>query len=130
MTTTTRRGALKLFGALGALTTTGLTAAAAKGKRDVVTQRELQELLNLYNRGEILAASIRRRFEAGADLERGELGVSTWCSESLEWHEAHGGIGKASNVPFVGMNVDQVDAIENYARLLREHPDPDAFVIC
>ncbi len=126
MNTTTRPGAIKLFGTLGALAT-ALNAGMAKAKPAMVTQRELQELTDLWSRGEVLAANIRRRLEMGADLERGTLGVSTYGSESIAYY----GTGEATNVPWAGLNVAETQRIaEGDAMLSREYPDPQALVLC
>jgi hypothetical protein len=42
----------------------------------IVTQEELRRVGSLWDQSEALAADIRRRLEAGASLEPGELGVA------------------------------------------------------
>ena len=75
MTMTTRRELFGTFGAFGAALTVDAAARPA-----VVTQREIQEVLDLQNRAQLQAARIRQRLEAfQSPSNRGTL-----CIRSLK----------------------------------------------
>ena len=73
-------------------------------KPPAVRQAELQEVIDLQNRIEILAADIRRRLESGAVLESGALGASA-AGADLQWHAKNGGIDTARHVDVLGLEV-------------------------
>lgn len=85
---------------------------------DIVRQIEIQEVLDLHNQAEILAAYVRRRLEAGTDFESGKFGVSTWGQESLEWYEENGGIGTSAAANVVGL---EINSPEYHRQFLEKH---------
>ena len=95
----------------------------------MVRQAELATVLDLYNRAEALAADIRRRLEAGADFERGELGVSTVGYGPLEYYEECGGDGHSARVELAGLDVSPVSWLTGDIELLRKCPGGDEFVL-
>ena len=77
-----------------------------------VTQEELRRVGELWNESEALAASIRKRLEAGASLEPGDLGVAI---------DAVTGPGGGGGSIFIGGI--QVDAADHLRQLRIEHPE-------
>ncbi len=81
-----------------------------------VCQAEIEEILDLHDRAEILAAGIRRRLEAGADFEGGKWGLDSSGYMSLSWYEEHGlgKLGDYGGIEVVGLMIEP-------ANNLREH---------
>ncbi len=90
--------------------------------RDVVTQHELQAVIDQYNRCEVLAAAIRLRLESGAEMEHGKLGVDTHGQDSLKEYSERG-IGCNDGVSIVGLSIEKVEDIQFVLDLLEQHPD-------
>ena len=93
---------------------------ALTGPRDIVTQKELQSVIDLQNLAEVRAAGVRRRLEAGASLERGELGASSYGHPDL----CEIGIGDADQCDGFGiLSIEPGrDIIRFRDEALREHP--------
>jgi hypothetical protein len=97
--------------------------AVTPGKPPVrVTQAELQEVIDLQNRVEILAAGIRRRLEAGAEFERGPLGASAWGCDPL----GELGIGDATEAD--GFGILNIGPADRHIKVRNQHPEVSAQV--
>src|SRR5260370_26132640 len=83
----------------------GAHAIAIAPSRDVVWQSELQEILDLNKRTKALAASVRRRLEAGAPLERGKLGATNDGAMPVDWYDA------PCSDEISGLRVEQVEEL-------------------
>ena len=87
-----------------------------KANPATVTQEELRRVGSLWNESEALAADIRCRLEAGADLEHGELGVATWGETAIT--ETGGG----GSISIGGICIDDADDIK---RECEQYPESD-----
>lgn len=102
--------------------------AAAAGKRlksgaphgAVVTQAELQAIIDAHNELDLAAADIRRRLEAGTPLEPGPLGASTWGSEPLEFYRAGESWWAGLEV---GLEIVPAENLRRHAEYIRERAD-------
>lgn len=140
MPNTNRRSLLKTLAGLAAatpaaaavVTTESAPAGSLRGKAGEliskarrkparVTQAELQQALDFYNAAEIAFADIHRRIRAGAEMERGRLGVSTIGLSSLEWHEENGGIGECDNLQLSGIAIEPVEGLSRELEWLKEN---------
>lgn len=89
--------------------------AAIPGKPPApVTQEELKRVGSLWGEAELLAADIRRRLEAGASLERGDLGVATW---------AHDGVAAIGGGEFISIGGTSIEPADHHRQVRSEHPE-------
>jgi hypothetical protein len=85
----------------------------------MVRQEELRRALDLQNQANAFAFDIASRIEAGADFERGALGVSNFGTDSAkEWVSASGVIQK--HVCFFGLEIAPVEKLEYQEDLLAQ----------
>ena len=78
-----------------------------------VTQEELRRVGSLWDESEALAADIRRRLEAGASLEPGELGVA------IEGDAVTGTVGSGS----ISIGGIDIQPAEHHRQFRDDHPE-------
>ncbi len=94
-----------------------------------VTQAELQAVTDTWGHMERLAADIRCRLEAGAEMERGTLGASTFGYEPIDWYRENG-IGTATSTEGIcGLSIGPVKQLAPEAELLKKYPDCPGWVL-
>ena len=100
-------------GLLGAALT-ALAAPALATTTRMVRQSELQAVIDMQNRAEALAASIRMRLEAGAGFERGRLGLNSIGNEDQ--------FGESPSFMGGGLEIGPAEELAHYVDLQKKYP--------
>ncbi len=120
----TRRNTLAALGAAPLAAMAKLAAHSQPKAPDIIRQDELRAMLRLQQQLERGVSEIRRRAEAGATLEHGELGISTLGYESLAVHERYGETGNRTRPisDIAGLDIAPAEEIRSYIDLMAQYP--------
>ncbi len=102
-------------------------AAIIEKASKLVTQAELQQVIEFQSAAELAAIDIRRRLETGAGLEHGKLGVSTLGLPSLD--EDFWAGGKQTSYTGGPLDIEPVERIKENDFALLEKYGGDAIVL-